>query len=297
MKYGILNYLISLILAPLLFGIINKTKAKFAGRKGQPIIQIYFDIFKLLKKGAVYSETTTWIFKFAPIISLSGILLSLAIIPLIGYKSLLHFSGDLFLLIYLLAMTVFMTVLAALDTGSSFEGMGGSREVLFSMLIEPAFIVGICVFARTTGSFSLSEILPNIVIAKPVLILVIFSLFIVFLVENSRIPIDDPETHLELTMIHEVMVLDYSGPDFAFILYSSSLKMWLIGMIIMQMVIPLNFNSYFYNLLISICGMGVLAVIVGIVESTMARLRLTSVPRLLIVANALSILAFILVEN
>ena len=143
----------------------------------------------------------------------------------------------------------------------------------------------------------MSEILQHTVITQPVLLLVIVALFIVFLCENSRIPIDDPTTHLELTMVHEVMVLDYTGPDFAFILYASYLKMWVLGMILIELVLPLNnSNSWIYNLLISLLGMGILSVSVGIIESIMARLRMISVPKLLITADTLSVLAFILVR-
>jgi len=296
MKYSILNFVIGLACAPFMIGIINRTKAKFAGRKGEPLLQTYFDMFKLLRKGTVYSKTTTWIFRIAPSIGLSSVIIALAIIPLHGNQSLIHFPGDLFLLIYILGLMVFFTVLAALDTGSSFEGMGGSREVLFSFLAEPALIAGLCVFTKTTGFISLSDSLPNTVIFQPEIILVVFALFIVFLCENARIPIDDPNTHLELTMIHEVMVLDYSGPDFAFVTYSSSIKMWVLGMIIIESILPLNSSSaWWYNTSLSLTGMAMLSVTVGIVESIMARLRLISVPKLLIAADSLSILAFILV--
>ena len=148
MIYTILNFIVGLICAPFMIGIINKTKAFFAGRKGTSLLQPYFDLFKLLKKGVVYSKTTSFIFKIAPSIEISTVLIALAIVPLNGNNSLIHFSGDLFLFIYLLGLMVFFTVIAALDTGSSFEGMGGSREVLFSLLAEPALIVGLCVFAK-----------------------------------------------------------------------------------------------------------------------------------------------------
>jgi len=202
------------------------------------------------------------------------------------------------LFIYILGLMVFFTVIAALDTGSSFEGMGGSREVWFSLLAEPALIVGLGVFAKSSGFISLSEILSNTVITQPEFILVVIALFIVFLCENSRIPIDDPETHLELTMVHEVMVLDYSGPDFAFIMYSSAIKMWVLGMIIIDLILPLHSTGIWWqNTLLSIAGMAILSITVGITESIMARLPLISVPKLLIAADGLSILAFILVGN
>ena len=201
MGLSIINFITGLVCAPCMLGIINRTKAKFAGRKGEPIMQVYFDIYKLLQKGAVYSKTTSWIFRVAPSIGVASVIVVLAIVPLHGHKSLVHFPGDLFLFIYILGLMVFFTVLAGLDTGSSFEGMGGSREVFFSLLAEPALIVGLCVFARNTGHISLSEVIPNTAVDEPVLLLVVLALFIVFLCENARIPIDDPETHLELTMV------------------------------------------------------------------------------------------------
>ncbi|MBW2659494.1 MAG: NADH-quinone oxidoreductase subunit H [Deltaproteobacteria bacterium] len=296
MGLSLLNFTLGLICAPFMLGIINKTKAKFAGRKGDPLLQIYSDLLKLLGKGAVYSRTTTWVLRVAPSIGLSCVMIALAVVPLHGHASLIHFYGDLFFFIYILGLMVFFTVLAALDTGSSFEGMGGSREVLFSLLAEPALIVGLCVFAKSTGSVSLSEIIPNTSITQPVLILVVLALFIVFLCENSRIPVDDPETHLELTMVHEVMVLDYSGPDFAFIMYGSAIKMWVLGMLIVEIILPLGDNGWFLSTLLSLLGMTTLAVVVGCVESIMARLRLVSVPKLLVAADSLSILAFILIR-
>ncbi len=151
-------------------------------------------------------------------------LIALAIIPLGGCPALLAFPGDLLLMAYILGLMRFFTVIAALDTGSSFEGMGASREVLFSALAEPALLIGLAAVARKTGMVSLSTMLPLASAFSPEIVLVTVSLLVVFLCENARIPFDDPNTHLELTMIHEVMVLDHSGPDFAFIQYSSALK-------------------------------------------------------------------------
>ena len=291
-----INIALGLLLAPLLLGIINKTKASFAGRTGPPLLQAYYDIIKQLQKGAVYSKTTSWIFRAGPVVGLSAILVALAIVPLGGISAPLAFSGDLLLLAYILGVMRFFTVIAALDTGSSFEGMGASREVLFSALAEPAFLIGLAAIARETGFMSLSQMVPAAAFFSPEVVLVVVSLFIVFLCENARIPFDDPNTHLELTMIHEVMVLDHSGPDFAFILYSSALKLWVLGLIIVGMIFPSPAGSFWLvPVFTAICGLILLAIIVGIVESSMARLRLLRIPQLLVAAGSLSAFAFILV--
>jgi formate hydrogenlyase subunit 4 len=290
------NILLGLLLAPLLLGIINKTKASFAGRTGQPLLQAYYDIFKQLQKGAVYSKTTSWIFRAGPVVGLSAILVALTIVPLGGVAAPLAFKGDLLLLAYILGTMRFFTVIAALDTGSSFEGMGASREVLFSALAEPAFLIGLAAVARETGFLSLSSMLPAAHFFSPEIVLVVVALLIVFLCENARIPFDDPNTHLELTMIHEVMVLDHSGPDFAFILYSSALKLWVLGLVIVGMVFHSPAGSFWpVPVFTAICGLILLAILVGIIESTMARLRLLRIPQLLVAAGSLSVFAFILV--
>ena len=293
---SIINICLGLLLAPLLLGIINKTKAFFAGRTGQPLFQAYLDIIKQLRKGAVYSQTTSLIFRAGPVIGLASVLIALAIVPLGGVAAPLAFSGDLLIFAYILGLMRFFTVLAALDTGSSFEGMGASREVLFSALAEPALLIGLAAIARETNAMSLSQMLPAVSFLSPEVVLVTVALLIVYLCENARIPFDDPNTHLELTMIHEVMVLDHSGPDFAFILYGSALKLWVLGLVIIGIVFPASSGSFWFISVISaIGGLFFLAVIVGIIESTMARLRLIRIPQLLVAAGSLSLFAFILV--
>jgi formate hydrogenlyase subunit 4 len=293
--------LLALVLAPLLLGIINRTKALFAGRCGQPFLQTYFDLWKLLHKSAVYSRTTTWLFRAGPMLGLAAILMAVTLVPLGNYPALIAFPADFFLFACLLGLMRFFTVLAALDTGSSFEGMGASREVFFSALAEPALLVALATLARQTGSLSLSTILSQVsgghwLQAGPVMALVLTALMVVLLAENSRIPVDDPNTHLELTMIHEVMVLDHGGPDFAFILYGAALKLWVLSALVVGMIAP-DTGTLWLNLVISVGGMFLVAVIVGVVESTMARLRLLIVPQLLVGAGALAAMAFLLGLN
>jgi formate hydrogenlyase subunit 4 len=296
----ILNILLPLVLAPLLPGVINRTKAVFAGRKGQPLLQLYYDLAKLLRKGAVYSRTTSWVFRAGPMVGLAAVLTALTSVPLGGSQAPLSFAGDLILLAYLLGLARFFTVIAAIDTGSAFEGMGASREVTFAALAEPAFLMALAALANLAGSLSLSGILGGLswqtwAVSAPELAMVVAAVLIVFLAENARIPVDDPNTHLELTMIHEVMVLDHSGPDFAFILYGSAVKMWILSAILVQTVLPASGSVYAARLGISLAGMVGLAVVVGAVESVMARLRMVRVPQLLLAACAFSALALILV--
>ncbi|MBV8267618.1 MAG: NADH-quinone oxidoreductase subunit H [Planctomycetaceae bacterium] len=296
---SLLPPIVAVILAPLLLGIINRTKAMFAGRVGQPLLQPYFDQWKLLGKGAVYSRTTTWVFRAGPMIGLASMLVATTLLPFGSCPAPLGFPGDLILLAYLLGLARLFTVLAALDTGSPFEGMGASREMLFSALAEPALLLGLAAVARRTEVLSLSEMQMAItgslwMKSGLTLILVAVALGVVLLTENSRIPIDDPTTHLELTMIHEVMVLDHSGPDFAFILYGAALKLWILGGLIIGVVVPLRTGLILADLVLALAAMLVLAIAVGVVESTMARLRLIRVPQLLVGAVTLSILALIL---
>jgi formate hydrogenlyase subunit 4 len=186
-------------------------------------------------------------------------------------------------------------VLAALDTGSSFEGMGASREVFYSALAEPALLLGLAAIARLTNSLSLSEMHQHLGSLGLIPALVVVALIVVLLAENSRMPVDDPNTHLELTMIHEVMVLDHGGPDFAFIMYGAALKLWILGTLLAGILLPPQSGFALVDTVGALAGMFGLAVVVGVVESTMGRLRLNRVPQLLIGATMISALALVLV--
>ena len=291
---------LALALAPLLLGIITRTKAMVAGRQGQPLLQPYHDLAKLLSKGAVYSRTTTGVFCAAPVIGLAAVVAALALTPFAGARALWSFPGDVVLLVYLLGVVRFVTVLAALDTGSSFEGMGASREVTIGALAEPAVLLGLAATMRLAGSTSLSTTFAALgaetwAHAAPALALVAAALLVVFLAENGRIPVDDPTTHLELTMIHEVMVLDHGGPDLAFILYGAALKLWLLGTLLVGVLIPVHTGRLWVDTGAAMAAMLALAVATGLVESSMARLRLVHVPQLLAGAGVLAMLALVLV--
>ncbi len=298
---SLLPSLLALLAAPLLPGVVNRTKAFFAGRRGPPLLQTYFDLWKLLRKGAVYSRTTSWVFRAGPVAGLAAAIGAVAIVPLGPLRGALAFEGDLVLFAGLLALQRFLTVIAALDTGSSFEGMGASREVAFSALSEPALLLGLAAVARQTGNLSLSEMLAGLSLASwagagPALALVAAALLVVYLAENSRIPVDDPNTHLELTMIHEVMVLDHGGPDLAFILYGAALKLWVLGALLVGLLAP-NPADPVAGGIVALLGMLALAGVTGAIESAMARLRLLHVPRLLTGAGVLSVLGLLLVRR
>src|SRR5262249_23680745 len=302
--YSLLNLLLALVCAPFLLTVINRTKAFVAGRHGPMWFQPYYELWKYFHKGAVCSGTTSWVFRAGPIIGLASVLMALTLVPFGNAPAPLSFQGDLILFAYLLGLMRFFTVLAALDTGSSFEGMGASREVLYSALAEPALILGLASVARATGKLSLSEMQNAVGIdlwmsSGTVLAAVVAALVVVFLTENARVPVDDPNTHLELTMIHEVMVLDHGGPDLGFIFYGAALKLWLLGSLIVDLVLPpidLRFGrlSWAAGVLLDGAGLIALAIFVGMVESCMARLRLVRIPQLLVGAGALSSLSLIL---
>jgi formate hydrogenlyase subunit 4 len=216
--------------------------------------------------------------------------IAVLLIPLANSRAPISFPGDLILLAYLLALGRFFTAAAALDTGSSFDGMGAAREVTFACLAEPALFLGFLVLARLSGSLRLADMLaePQWLTAGASLALVLLSWFIVLLAENSRVPFDDPNTHLELTMIHEVMVLDHSGPAFGLVLYGAALKLFVFTALVVRLAVPVATGYPWLDWPIFAGGMLAVAVAVGVVESTMARLRLTHVPTLLVAACLLS---------
>lgn len=294
--------LLALLLAPLAAGIVNRVKAKFSGRHGKPLLQLYYDVFKLLRKGEVTGDGTTWVFSAGPVVALVSALLALALIPLGGAASPFAFQGDFILCAYLLGMGRFATILAALDTGSAFEGMGASREALFGALTEPVLFLVLLALITTAESMgvdrelSLSTLFNNFAPqawtnGRPELVMLVFVMGVLLLVENCRIPVDDPNTHLELTMIHEVMVLDHSGPNLAFIQYGAALKLWLFSSLLTGLFLPAM--PLWAHTPLSLCGIFLMACAVGVVESVMARLRMHVVPALIGLAG--SVAAFVLI--
>lgn len=292
-----LHLALLVLLPPLLPGVINKTKSLLAGRKGPPLLQLYFDLRKLLGKGAVYSTTTTWIFRAGPIVTLAATLCAGLLAPLVGPASPLGFAGDVVLFAYLLGLGRFFTMAAALDTGSSFEGMGASREAAFSALAEPTLFLVLailCVPAGTPSFAAAWDALPwqSWIAAHPPLIAAAAALFVVLLAENARIPVDDPNTHLELTMVHEVMVLDHGGPDLAFILYGSAVKLFLFASLLVHILAPVPAGMAGPPVLL--LGVLLVGIAVGAVESVTARLRLLRVPQFLVGASVVAALGLLM---
>lgn len=296
------HVILVLVLPPFLLGVITKTKAAVAGRVGAPLLQPYHDIIKLLRKGSVLSRTTTWVFQAGPVVGLATAILAALLVPIGGHAAPVSFEGDVVLFAYLFGLGRFFTVLAALDTGSAFEGMGGAREVTFSCLAEPALFFALLVLVRLSGSFSLTGMMgPSLAVswshAAASLVAVVVSLLIVLLAENSRIPFDDPNTHLELTMIHEVMVLDHGGPALGMILYGAAIKLFVMGAVVVRIAVPYDGADPWSGRAVFVGGMLFLAVAVGVVESVMARLRLLQVPSLLVAACVLSAFGIVLLAR
>ena len=293
MVTSVVNLLVVLAFAPFLLGVINKTKAFVAGRNGPPILQGYYDLGKLLRKGFVVSRTTTWVFLAGPVLSVVAPVVAVVMLPLGGRPALLSFTGDMILFVYVFALARFFVATAAMDTGSAFEGMGAAREVTFSALAEPALLFGLLALTRLSGSLSLTRMLDLRAAggwqkASASIVLILASWFIVLLAENARVPFDDPNTHLELTMIHEVMVLDHAGPAFGFILYGVALKLTVFSTLLVTLLIPVRSGIDVLDLAIFVGGLLGVGVVVGLVESSMARLRLVRVPQLLVTATLLA---------
>jgi formate hydrogenlyase subunit 4 len=292
----LIHLLLMLLMPPLLLGVVAKTKAAFAGRRGPPVLQPYFDLWKLLRKGMVLSSSTSFLFLAGPLVTLAATLAAALLVPIGHHAAVLAFPGDMILCAYLLALGRFFTATAALDTGSPFEGMGAAREVTFAWLAEPALFLGFVALSRTSGSFSLSDMLadptvPPMANLGPMMLLVA-GWFVILLAENCRIPFDDPNTHLELTMIHEVMVLDHSGPALGAIQYGAALKFFVFTALVLGVALP--FTNGPWTDWLSFCGGAIgLAIVVGTVESTMARLRLLHVPKLLVSGSLLTAFATI----
>jgi formate hydrogenlyase subunit 4 len=287
-----------LALPPLLSSVIAKTKAFFAGRVGPRLLQPYYDLAKLARKGSVFSRTTTWVFRTGPIATLAAVLLAGLLMPLGPFDAPLRFVGDFVFFAYLFGLARFCTTAAALDTGSAFEGMGAAREVTFACLSEPALFLAFLVLARLSGAASLTPMLhapesAQAFAAAP-LVLVSAGLFIVLLAENCRIPVDDPNTHLELTMIHEVMVLDHGGPLFGMILYAAAVKLFVLSSLVLHLLAPVKIGIAALDWGVFVLEVLVLAALVGVVESTIARLRMDHVPVLLLAACLLGGLGFVL---
>lgn len=290
------GYILIVVAAFFFPGIILRTKSIASGRKGPGLFQPVKDTIVLLRKGSVFSNTTGLIFQIAPAVTLATIICAALLLPFSEQKALISFEGDFVLFAYLLVLGKFFIVIAALDTGSSFEGMGASREAFFSLLIEPAFFVLLATFAMFTGYTSFSVIFNHFFITGNDYVM-IYSIIGVYLfvqiamVENSRIPVDDPKTHLELTMIHEVMILDYSGFDKALIHIGSYLKFALYGSLIYNLIVPAGWNTAL-QIGLFLAVQALFAIVIGLTESFRARNKMNKNPKFILTLSAIAWIAF-----
>jgi formate hydrogenlyase subunit 4 len=293
-----------LTLAPFLSGCIKNWKAKLQNRRGPRVWQPYCDLAKFFRKDMVISEHASWLFSAMPFVLFLSTLLAGLMVPMVCVQAPLSLFGGALAIIGLLALGRFFLALAGLDPASAFGGMGSSREMTISAIAEPALMLAIFTVAITAGSTNLSEMLmaaqgPTWRLLNPAHVLAFAALFIVLLAETGRIPVDNPATHLELTMIHEAMILEYSGRYLALIEWSASVKQLVLMALLVNVFCPvgiaadlsaaalgLSFASFLAKLLL-------LAAAVVLVETTNAKLRLFRVPDLLSTAFILATLALL----
>lgn len=290
--------------APLLVGLVRRTKARLQGRHGAGVLQPYADLRKLLMKDAVISETTSWIFRCTPYLLVATMLLSTLLIPLLTTHTPLSFLGNIIVLMYLFLLGTFFLALAGLDAGSGFGGMGSSREMAVAALAEPTVMIAIFAIALHVGNTELNEIVrrgatDSLLLLSPGHLLAFLAFFIVALAETGRLPVDNPATHLELTMIHEAMVLEYSGRHLALIEWAAGMKLLIFLALLSNLFFPwgvaLTVTPFavivaFFALLLKV---GVLAIGIAMLETAVAKLRLFRLPALLSGSFALALLAVV----
>jgi len=291
--------------APLAAGMIRTVKARLQSRKGASIWQPSADLIKLFKKEVVRSATSSWVFQATPTVVFVSTLAVALLLPILFKNVPLHWMGDIIAVIYLFGLGRFFLALAALDTGSAFGGLGSSREMSVASIVEPAMMLSIVSVAVTAGSTDLSSIVqarlanPSMTI-NPSQLLAFAGLYIVTIAETGRIPVDNPDTHLELTMIHEAMILEYSGRDLAILEWAAQLKLFIFLTLLANMFFPVGLASdcsalgVLTAIVLLLAKVLVLGLSVALVESTNAKLRLFRVPELLMVAFILSLLGLIL---
>ncbi|MBP7497857.1 MAG: NADH-quinone oxidoreductase subunit H [Bacteroidales bacterium] len=289
-----LSFVLIIITSLFFTGVVIKTKSLASGRKGPGILQPLKDLIRLFKKSSVYSKTTSFIFQIAPSVYIASVLIAILVIPFNQTKGLISFEGDFVFFAYVLATGKFFNIISALDTGSSFQGMGAAREALFSMLVEPAFFLIIGSLVLLTGHTSFADIFYTLqfgsYISFTLRILIVFVLIMIAMVENSRLPVDDPKTHLELTMVHEVMILDNSGFDLGLITYATYLKFALYGALIANLFI--GGLTLYIAIPVFFAVQVLFAVSAGLIESFIARFRMNHNAQFIFVLSSVCILIF-----
>jgi formate hydrogenlyase subunit 4 len=299
---ALLQVVLTIAVAPLLVGVMRLIRARLEGRVGPPISQPWRDLRKLLGKERMVSSNTGWVFSVAPLVLLASAALVAGIVPFLSTKSALDQVGDLFAVVYLLLLgTVFLS-LAGLDTGTAFGGMGSSRGMTITAIAEPTVLVAIFALSVSTGSSNLGAIVATTLAhpstaASPESLLAFAALAVVTIAETGRIPVDNPNTHLELTMIHEAMVLEYSGPDLALIELAAHLRLVVFLGLLSNLFVPWGIatTAQPLELLAAAAAFAVkilvLAAVIAIVEVFMAKVRLFRVPELLAASFVLAFLA------
>ena len=288
--------------APLLTGLVRTLKARLSGRRGPHPLQPYADLRKLFGKERVVSTTTSWIFAITPLVLVSTMLVSALIVPLVTSRPVLGFAGNIMVLMYLFLVGTFFLALAGLDAGSAFGGMGGSREVAVAALAEPTIIVAIFALAMRAGTINLGGVIEHLgtearVFLTPGHLLAFAAFFIVMIAETGRLPVDNPATHLELTMIHEAMVLEYSGPDLALVEWAASMKLTLFMALLANLFLPWGVPSttgvtaVVLGTIVLVVKLAMLATVLAAIETRVAKLRLFRVPELLAGSFALALLS------
>jgi formate hydrogenlyase subunit 4 len=301
---GLIQVLVILALAPLLTGIIRKTKARTQKRIGASILQPYYDLLKLVRKDEVVSDQTSWIFRACPWVNFAVMASAAFFIPVFLVYTPFGLVGDLLLVVGLFALGRFFTMLAGLDVASSFGGLGSSREMMISALLEPALFLSIFVVAITYGGTNLSTLIGASSNASflphPQIIFAAIGLFIIILGETGRLPFDNPATHLELTMVHETMILEYSGKSLALMEWSQSIKQIILFTLMINIFVPWGISS---SILLSSLAVGFLTFIgkislfgifVAFLESSVAKWRLFRIPDLIAIAIATSMVGIVL---
>ena len=291
---GIISLLIVLGFAPLFAGLVNKLKAIFTGRLGAPVLQPYSDLKRLFRKETINANSSSFISAISPIINLVAVIIAAAMLPIGFERPLISFEGDIILFAYILGLARFFQILAAMDIGSSFEGMGASREAAFAVFAEPIFFFTIGSIAFISGLTSIYEIYHSIRLDNVTYIVFIIvcsiSVFILAVTECSRMPVDDPKTHLELTMIHEVMILDNSGVDLFLYQYSSYIKLFIYAILETSFFYPFGIRSYTVAIVIFVVVITALSISLAIVETITSRFKMKSIPHYLLFATAIGIL-------
>ena len=303
--YAVVQLFVIILIAPFVNGVINKVKALTQKRRGAPLLQMYFDLYKLFKKNAVVSDTASWIFKAAPYIVFSSSVAAALLVPATTKLAPKGFPGDIILVVYLLALGRFFMTLAGLDTASTFGGMGSSRESMISALMEPSIMVSLFtagLIAGTTSIYGIMQAMNNLTVPleQPVFIMIFLSILIIIIAETSRIPVDDPATHLELTMVHEAMILEYSGRHLALMELGATVKQLVLITLLVNICLPLDqfigmtgIAAVIISLLLYFIKVVFTAVLIAIVEVNTVKFRFFSVPNLAVLSFILAFIGFL----